>query len=996
MGDGKIMAASRDELAGERLARQRWQRVKSLLAAALDIDPAERSVYLETACAGDSELRSEIEDLLLRQDQPDPQLASTPASMYENLAETFDEEVRIGSRVGPYQLVEEIGVGGMGEVYRAFRADDQYRKEVAIKLIRAGQGSKFVVSRFKSERQVLASLDHPNIALLLDGGTMENGMPYFVMELVEGQPITKYCDDNKLPTTERLRLFLQVCPAVQYAHQRLIIHRDLKPSNILVTQEGIPKLLDFGIAKILDPTAVSEALEPTMSVFRLLTPGYASPEQIKGEAITTASDVYSLGVLLYELLTGHRPYPIASHAPHEIAQAVCEIEPERPSAVVWRTGSHETVHGSIEITPSSVSSVRDGSAEKLSRCLRGDLDNIVLMALRKEPQRRYASVEQFAEDIRRHLDSLPVAATKDTIRYRASKFVSRHKAGVAVALALALTVLAGLTATLYEAHIARIQQLRAEQRFNDVRALANSLMFDVHDSIQDLPGSTPARRLLVERALKYLDSLSRDASSDQSLQRELATAYEKLGTVQGNPFGANLGDTQGALNSYSKSLAIRTALSVTHPENLTDRLAVARTQRLIAAILSNRGDHDSLRKLREAASAAEQILTVAPSDPDILKEVQADYYLLGVVLDGRGDYGATAEALQKNLLVTEKQVQTSPDVRDMRRQLGRVEAKLGYALARAGNRKEGLDHAMHGLEILQSLAADTHDAESLRWLGMAHWMLGDILLLDGDSQGALRNYEQQRSINSGLAASDPANAVVQYDLGCATARVGNAEALAGDVTGIDIMRRAATMFEAQLARDPAYIEPRFCLAATFVWMGEAFSRRGANELALESYRKGLDLWEPLALNLKGTCVEADLALIHEKIGRALLKLGKPLAATDEQLRGVEIAKSITETNAKVSEAQYALADGYSGLGESSQALGSDIHVPVQDRIQYWNKARTWYQHSRETWQGIPNPGVRTPVGFACGSPKKAAQELADSEVALPKLDPSSISRPQRR
>jgi non-specific serine/threonine protein kinase/serine/threonine-protein kinase len=656
---------------------ERWQYVKSQLAAALDVDPQARPAYLDSVCAGDPALRNELETLLAA-GTADAEVFATPV-----FAELSRPNAWLGRRIGPYQIVEEIGEGGMGEVYRAFRADDQYRKEVALKVVRGGQDSGFVISRFKNERQILASLDHPNIARLHDGGTTPEGTPYFVMELIEGQAIDLYCSQHELTVTQRLKLFLQVCSAVQYAHQRLIVHRDLKPSNILVTSDGTPKLLDFGIAKILDTDAVTGQVESTLTIFRALTPGYASPEQLRGEPITTESDVYSLGIVLFELLTGHHPYRKLNSTPQEIARAVCEVEVEKPSTAARRL---ETRSGHDLRDSHGVRAVReypDRPPENLSKRLRGDLDTILLMALRKDPQRRYSSVQQFAEDIRRHLQSLPVIARRDTVGYRASKFAARHRAAVGAAIVVLVILLAAMTVTLRQARIAREQRAIAERRFNDVRDLANSLMFDVHDSIQDLPGSTPARKLLVDRARHYLDSLARDSASDPSLLQELATAYEKIGTVQGNPFGANLGDTQGALDSYSKAFAIRESLSQKNPGNVDDTVAMVRTLRLIAAVLGNRGDATSIPKLQRALASAEQAFKIAPSNPAVLEELQASYYLLAVLLDAAGDYRSAAEYLQKELPIVEARAQASPGDRLLRREFGRAEVKAGYALAKA-------------------------------------------------------------------------------------------------------------------------------------------------------------------------------------------------------------------------------------------------------------------------------------------------------------------------
>jgi serine/threonine protein kinase len=315
---------------------ERWDKIKNLLATALEVGDADRVTYLDQHCAGDDLLRRDIEVLLRRERDVDSKFLGATA-LAEVAAAVLPEEDNpwVGRRVGAYQIVEQIGAGGMGEVYRAFRADDQYRKEVALKVIRAGQDSGSVVTRFKNERQILASLEHPNIARLLDGGTTEAVTPYLVMELIEGQPIGEYCDEHKLSITDRLKLFIEVCGAVQYAHQRLIIHRDIKPSNILVTSDGTPKLLDFGIAKLLGSDLQSQQND-TLTAFRVLTPGYASPEQIRGESMTTASDVYSLGVVLYELLTGRSPYRATVRNPQDLTSAICEGELDKPSGSVSR------------------------------------------------------------------------------------------------------------------------------------------------------------------------------------------------------------------------------------------------------------------------------------------------------------------------------------------------------------------------------------------------------------------------------------------------------------------------------------------------------------------------------------------------------------------------------------------------------------------------------------------------------------------------------------
>ncbi|HEX7313414.1 MAG TPA: protein kinase [Pyrinomonadaceae bacterium] len=390
---------------------ERWKQIEGVFDAAIDLEPAARDAYLDTACGGDAELRRQVE-LLIRSSDAAGSFIEEPA-VAGRITEPgrLDDEPFIGRRVGSYRLVREIGRGGMGAVYLAVRADDEFQKRVAIKLVKRGMDTDFILRRFRQERQILASLDHPYIARLMDGGTTDDGLPFFVMEYIQGLTVNQFCDAHKLSTPERLRLFLKVCSAVAFAHHNLVIHRDLKPSNVLVMADGTPKLLDFGIAKLLNPEMGARTIDPTTLAMRLMTPEYASPEQVRGETVTMVSDVYSLGVLLYDLLTGHRPYTLRNRTPEEMARVICEQEPERPSVAVnlievIPTGGREP----LEITPDSVSRVRDGSLEKLRRQLSGSIDNIVLKALRKEPQRRYQSVEELSRDIEHYLEGRPVSA----------------------------------------------------------------------------------------------------------------------------------------------------------------------------------------------------------------------------------------------------------------------------------------------------------------------------------------------------------------------------------------------------------------------------------------------------------------------------------------------------------------------------------------------------------------------------------------------------------
>jgi eukaryotic-like serine/threonine-protein kinase len=434
---------------------ERLRRIRAVYEAALERDPAAREALLEVECRADGDLRREVERLLGAREHLPEWLAGPllgPAGpIFDAMAKTTPGME--GRQLRGYELIREIGRGGMGTVYLAERTDGTYRKQVAIKIVRAEKDNGEIQERFRREREILASLDHPNIARLLDGGSTEEGLPYFVMEFVDGQPIHRWCDERKLNIGERIELFRNVCAAVQYAHQHLVVHRDLKPANILVTADGTVKLLDFGIAKLLDMAPAGE-LPATITMMRLMTPEYASPEQIKGKAITTLTDVYSLGVVLYELLTGHRPYHLLSEAMHDIARMISEEEPTRPSDIVSTSEGEEGARGEHAVTPQAVSEVREGDPNRLRKRLQGDLDSILLTTLRKEPARRYSSVEALSDDLQRHLDNLPVSAREDSFWYRANRFARRHPGGVTAGCIVALLLAAGLGTATWGARVA--------------------------------------------------------------------------------------------------------------------------------------------------------------------------------------------------------------------------------------------------------------------------------------------------------------------------------------------------------------------------------------------------------------------------------------------------------------------------------------------------------------------------------------------------------------
>ena len=427
---------------------EHWEKIKELVEAGLEREGAVRTCFLDEACADDASLRAEVSELIASYEQAGSFMAAPAFDAATNfVAEDRDASLE-GQRIGAYRNVRELGHGGMGSVYLAVRDDDAYRKDVAVKVVKRGMDTEAIVRAFRTERQILATLDHPNIARLLDGGTTGDGRPYFVMDYVEGLPLDVFCDTHRWQILERLKLFRIVCSAVHYAHQHGVIHRDLKPGNILVTPGGVPKLLDFGIAKVLNPE-LSSATTNSTTTGRPLTPAYASPEQTRGEAITPVSDVYSLGVLLYELLTGHRPYRLLGHGPQEFERVICHEAPRKPSTIISRIENPLDGDGRpITTTPASVARARGDQPDKLRHRLAGDLDTIVLMALRKEPEQRYASVDHLSEDLRRYLEGLPILARKPTLVYRATKLVGRNRA-TAFTAAMSLVIILAVGAAAF-------------------------------------------------------------------------------------------------------------------------------------------------------------------------------------------------------------------------------------------------------------------------------------------------------------------------------------------------------------------------------------------------------------------------------------------------------------------------------------------------------------------------------------------------------------------
>lgn len=792
-----------------RTSAERYAKAKKIFFAVLELDTAQHAEYIRQRCGGDADLRREVESLLaVRRDAEDflKPPSFQPPSFYENLKNEI---------IGGYRLIREIGTGGMGLVFLAEKDDAEFPRRVALKLVKTDVYSKAVLKRFNLERRILSRLDHPNVARLIDGGKSRHGTPFLVMEYVEGTPFIEFAEANNLSLIERIELFLQICEAVSFAHKHAVIHRDLKPSNILVTSDRQVKLLDFGIAKLLSSTNLPQV--KTETTFRAMTPEFASPEQIRGEPVTTASDIFSLGVVLYKLLTGVHPFKTDSENLNDVIHAVCEEEPTAPSRAVRCRDLEKNRRVSKGIAPSQ---------------LRGDLDNILLKTLRKKPERRYSSVEALAQDLRRYLDGLPVLARANTVFYRMQKFVRRNRLAAAFAVLGILALLTGGVAALWQARLAEEQRKRAEQRFNDVRALVNSFMFELNNEI--LKSQTQARELLVRRALEYLDSLSKEAKGDVSLQRELAVAYLKIGDIQGKPYSPNLGNTDGALESYRKSLSIL--------ENL------------------NR---------------------LYPKDNEIKRDLALAYSSIGSLQETRKrDHLKAVQNLERARVLMEEAVAAEPENLQNRRHLSDVYKFI--ADLPAETTEEKVAGHQKALKIREELLAiepesvpDLAAAASLyQRIGTAYKNQAEILSRKNknDVQGALNsyrnaltNFEKSLSIYRHLTSIEPGNSRHRRNAADIMAMSLPVKANLGDKKGVlEDYQKAIEIFEKLSADDPKNFEARFDVAFTQDYMCRSLTKLDlfteARQFCLQAVESGKSL-----LSIDPTNAEARFFVYYTSI-----------------------------------------------------------------------------------------------------------------------------------
>jgi eukaryotic-like serine/threonine-protein kinase len=854
----------------------RWERIKAVFQDAFEKDPAERAALLAAACGDDADMRMQAERLLTAHGsvgtfldaplQPETRSASLLGER-ERSAESLALQGPKPERIGAYRIVRELGRGGMGTVYLAERDDAGFKKTVAIKVV--SRDSHVMMRRFRTETQILATLEHPGIARLYDGGTTEEGLPYFVMEYVGGENIVAYCERHHLSIADRLRLFRRVCEAVQFAHQSFIVHRDLKPSNILVTADAEPKLLDFGIAKLLNPELAGGPVEETMEMTRLLTPQYASPEHVRGQPVTTASDVYSLGVILYELLTGARPYRITNaQSTAEIERAVCETDAAPPSAVAPSARRRE---------------------------LRGDLDNIVLKALRKAPAERYGTAAELAEDIRRHVERFPVQAQPDRVAYRAGKFMRRHRAAVAAAAITAASLVAGLGVALWQARVARAERDRAAAETAKAQQVAGFLssVFQGANPVLARGKTVTARELLDQASTSIETKLKDEPDVQASLLLVIADAYRSLTLFDKS---AELAERALALREQAfppRSLEVAEAL-----------LMAGRMQGRVGRAAR------AVPFLERALSVREDRL--GPNDRAVA-EVLID---LAITRSSMGHDDGNREMLQRAVDIFER---TAP-----------ASARLAYAYNCLGayfyNRRD-YDRARAAYQRSIAVYEKSDEAES--WgVAMPLVNLGDVLLQQGDFDAARPFFERAMAIDVKTFGKESQG--VAYALG----RLGDLARATGDLArAFELLHRSLAIYAKTVPAD------HYEIADVTVYLGRALVADGKPREALAQFERALRIQE----QTHGRDF-SEVAEVLVELGRARAAAEGPAVAEPALRRALTIQRHALSAESEalvptltalgqVLARQHKAAEARPLLEEAVRIAGSRLPERHSDRLE---------------------------------------------------------------
>ena len=922
---------------------ERWSRVGELFHAALEQPDTERKHWVESACAGDAELRAEVlsllgSDAVAGQGFIENRIQPAVASLLH-----ADGQPVISARVGPYRLVRELGRGGMGTVYLAERDDEEYQAQVAIKLVRRGMDTDLILSRFYRERQTLALLQHPNIARLLDGGTTAEGYPYIVMEFVEGERITNYSHDRNLSVARKLTLFLSVCKAVSYAHRQFVVHRDLKPGNILVDKAGDVKLLDFGICKLLQTPSTER--DATVDVGLVaLTPDYASPEQIRGDPINVASDIYSLAAVLYELLTGVKPHKIEEYSLRGIERAICETEIVRPSLAC--------------------------ANKAVARQLKGDLDNILAVALDKEPQRRYESVDQFAEDIRRYLAHEPVKARPDSLQYRLGKFLRRRQGFVAAAVAVLITLSAGIFVSARSARMAR-ENLRL------VRQLSNTFLFDVHDAVRNLPGATAARQLIVKTGLQYLENLSRGAAGDADFQYEVAAAYRRVGDVQGDVMNANLGNMKEALASYDKALTLLEAALTMDPYHrlaMSEQITVYRRMGNIQEY--RREQKQALSSFQKAEGIAQAWLTRTPDDARFSLQLAEVHIASSNALRRGADWAAARKGYSKAAEMLEKLDKAYPGDWETRMSLASAYSGGAMCDAQVGRSREALEAHRKAAAIRENLLKkDEKNVVTRRDLMLVYSHIGDVLGSPnlpnlGDTKGAVQAYARMLEIARQIHDADPADQRARSDYANALTRMAVVEEIPSRIR----MLRQAIQLQNEVAQtNPDDRSNRSDLTINYKFLGDAYLSTNDPQNAMRAYREGVRLAESMFPAVTPT-QSTGTVMMYRKLGEMMARNGERRAALEMGEKALQLVDPAgpAAKNWPVSPQKLMSARGAAAMGSIFAALAKSADRRPSDQ----KEARRWLQNGLQLYRARE---ALSPLTYTL------RREMQDVESELEKL-----------
>jgi tetratricopeptide (TPR) repeat protein len=929
-----------------------WDRIQSVFLSVADLPPDERTGRLDAECGDDKEFRAEVESLLASDGGSAQSISAAIADETALLGDAAKDLA--GDRLGAWRVVKEIGRGGMGAVYLAVRDDDQFQKHVAIKVVRHGMDTQDVLGRFRHERQILANMDHPYIARLLDGGTTPDGRPFFVMDYVEGRPLDVFCSEDKPGAEACCRLFLRVLDAVAHAHRNLVVHRDLKPANIFVKSDGTPKLLDFGVAKLLE----GDAAAAVTSLDRPFTPQYACPEQVRGFPVTTAVDIYALGAILYEMLTNRRAQAIESLSPSEIERVVCHTEVPRPSL----------------------------SAPGLD----ADLDNIVLMAMRKEPARRYQSVDQLAEDVRRYLDGRAILARQDSLWYRTRKFARRNRFQIAAAALIFISLVAALVVTLAQtraaqsaqraadlqrrvsdkeraraeqektraeagfrqAEVARAdeaqQRLHAEKSLTQLIGIADKTLFDIHDAVARLPGATEARRVMVKTTLDYLESIQKENGLDDRLRLALGAGYSRIAAIQGEPLRPSLGDAAGALVSYRKAEAMLEPLYARRRDDAEVILQWIKVKTGLAE-LSFVQTHSptSVRMYLDLLPAARRLAQLQPSSPQAVKqeaEIEGD---LALALQPTNSPAALDHA-KRQIAVLTTLTGRFPQDRDLIQDLGESLASAAVPLKDLGSYTDAAESFERSIRTLEPLLeAEPHNAQTQRNLLGAYRDYCELLGVPwsanmGRSAEARSYCEKSVAMARELSGADPRDQTARFDVGFNLAELGMIDPEPNQVAdSLRCLEESLRILDPIVRANPGSADIVLKVELVRQYLGLRLHRLGRLPEAADSFRQAL--------------AELD-TMTHARPGQPS---GTAVAVGNEDGLA-EVYAEQGDGDAALTCAAKALARAqkyaasHPGQAPATGLLGAAFFelAWVEQKVGVWERASADAEHAASLWRSI--------------------------------------------